>query len=768
MGLGSRTARHHETMRVEAVDNSTLWDFQPHQAVMTVDGFRGVVVAVLDGPISGTESYEVALDNGLGGGEYTASQLKPLSDVHGNRHSTAAEDYPELGSVLEDRPDIARNTVLASKTAGRREEVAVELSATAAEVDDALDVPGLTDFMAANETGPTKYSSLHQAINDAEMSQYSNEIAKGHEGTDDDDDEDHDDNLDDYPEQHDYRHAASHQTVDGTQCQEGTAADVDENGHLTWNGHAAQGDSGGYHTADDMPYSTQAYASAFHRGAALMREASKDPDFRFHVTASWADVRRKAKRIRTEGGVHVTLSTEGLLVAEVKGDTNVYETGLQRLPGKSSIQTWSCGCKWGAYHWGAEDDFSRFAGRMCSHALALHYEAQSRGMFGRSIDPDHSSPHWVPRRVVVKYDIGEKSNVSAPATSMPGDYARIASLSPITILLIASAREHTLAATAVAMQTLGFTEQYVPQPLLSHLAAVNNAWGEPTPNPEQAMPGPTMPPDKQANPADTGWASAADPTSWDQAVPDNQVDRMTASKDPVAGLTYTDCEACGNTVRSRDKGGVYSVCNSCGEALPDVSNRNEFGPGKEGARSDQPGYDPKYDDYQPHQERDDNFSSDTGAESDLHDEPEPALPATDGASDAAQDPFGDVGATGDPSDLSPEDPSFVSTGSLEEATDAADIVAAFQATAGAQQLQGGGGSSQADNAEIAQMAMATLQTTALKDFTPGEQAAIINEGKGGERAANFDKLNITGTHYEPLEAALAQLDAEEDDGGWLS
>ncbi|QDN95006.1 hypothetical protein FNV58_01340 (plasmid) [Streptomyces sp. RLB1-9] len=145
--------------------------------------------------------------------------------------------------------------------------------------------------------------------------------------------------------------------------------------------------------------------------------AAADADFRFHITAAWRDVVAKAKRLRAEGRLRVTLASDGYVFAEVKGDHHVYETGLQRMPGKVAAHSWSCGCKWGAYHWGADDDFSRFAGRMCSHALALQYEAQSRGMFGRDVHTDEHKPTWVPRHVVVRYDIDADTNRLAPSTA---------------------------------------------------------------------------------------------------------------------------------------------------------------------------------------------------------------------------------------------------------------------------------------------------------------------------------------------------------------
>lgn len=151
----------------------------------------------------------------------------------------------------------------------------------------------------------------------------------------------------------------------------------------------------------------------------MLTLATTDREFKFHVTAAWADVRRKAKRIRAEGGVRITLASGGLVIGEVKGDHHVYETGVQRLPGsRHAVATYTCGCKWGAYHWGAHDDFSRFAGRMCSHALALQYEAASRGMFGRDVTEDTVKPEWVPKKVVLRYDIDDGRNVMTRSSSL--------------------------------------------------------------------------------------------------------------------------------------------------------------------------------------------------------------------------------------------------------------------------------------------------------------------------------------------------------------
>lgn len=133
-----------------------------------------------------------------------------------------------------------------------------------------------------------------------------------------------------------------------------------------------------------------------------LTDAPVDPDFRWHVTASWADVRSKAKRIRSEGGVRILSARDGQVTAHVQGDTNVYQTTLTRVPGKQTIAFWECGCAWGAYAFGRSGRWKRFEGRLCSHALAANYEAQSRGMFGKTITEDTRQPEWMDSTIPVK------------------------------------------------------------------------------------------------------------------------------------------------------------------------------------------------------------------------------------------------------------------------------------------------------------------------------------------------------------------------------
>jgi hypothetical protein len=319
----------HQTLGVQrlAVRSEDYWEYKPEQRVQTIDGVTGVVKHVEDGPIPGSEEYEVVLDRGLGGGRYTASQLSPAPITTEAMEQTAAVDYPELSQILVERPDPARQFVTAGKNPF---------------ADSDSDEPDSDDSESDDDSGEDDSKDSDNDSNDK----------------DDDDSSDGD---------------------------------------------------------DDTPPWVKKASSLF---ADLVVTAAADADFRFHITAAWRDVVAKAKRLRAEGRLRVTMASDGYVFAEVKGDHHVYETGLQRMPGKVAAHSWSCGCKWGAYHWGADDDFSRFAGRMCSHALALQYEAQSRGMFGRDVHTDEHKPTWVPRHVVVRYDIDADTNRLAPSTAV--------------------------------------------------------------------------------------------------------------------------------------------------------------------------------------------------------------------------------------------------------------------------------------------------------------------------------------------------------------
>lgn len=142
----------------------------------------------------------------------------------------------------------------------------------------------------------------------------------------------------------------------------------------------------------------------------ILRTAARDRDLGFEVTASWADVQRKAKRIRAEGGVTIVVASNDGIGGQVKGDRHTYEAILVFRPGTHKVADWTCGCAWAAYAFDRSPAFKHFEGRKCSHALALQFEAQSQGMFGKEIHPAEPA-RKVP--TVVKYDPDNGSSVFA-------------------------------------------------------------------------------------------------------------------------------------------------------------------------------------------------------------------------------------------------------------------------------------------------------------------------------------------------------------------
>lgn len=143
--------------------------------------------------------------------------------------------------------------------------------------------------------------------------------------------------------------------------------------------------------------------------AAMLRTAARDKDFGFHVTASWADVQRKAKRIRAEGGVTIVIASHDGIGGTVQGDHGTYEALLVYRPGTRKVADWTCGCKWAAYAFDRSPGFERFEGRKCSHALALQFEAQSQGMFGKEVHPAEQPPG----QTIVRYNPDTGQNVFA-------------------------------------------------------------------------------------------------------------------------------------------------------------------------------------------------------------------------------------------------------------------------------------------------------------------------------------------------------------------
>ena len=94
-------------------------------------------------------------------------------------------------------------------------------------------------------------------------------------------------------------------------------------------------------------------------------------------TAAWADVRKKAIRLRTSGAIQLEAANPTAIVARVTGDHGIYDVAVIRgnaLTGSSAITDWTCSCPWG--DWAFERE-KTFVGRLCSHAYAAYLELRS-------------------------------------------------------------------------------------------------------------------------------------------------------------------------------------------------------------------------------------------------------------------------------------------------------------------------------------------------------------------------------------------------------
>ena len=129
--MAQRITKH--STRLSQVHEGALdTPFKTGDRVQTIDGLPGRVLFVSASFAPGVTEYEVALDSGMGQGVYTASQLRPIPadyrggsspvppgllpagvtaaiEAEGAEMHLASDDYPEMGSVLTDRPDPGRH-----------------------------------------------------------------------------------------------------------------------------------------------------------------------------------------------------------------------------------------------------------------------------------------------------------------------------------------------------------------------------------------------------------------------------------------------------------------------------------------------------------------------------------------------------------------------------------------------------------------------------------------------------------------------------------
>lgn len=440
----------HETrgwQKHSATDPADYSDFKVGDRVMTCDGFAGQVVAVADGLYQQTEAYTVRLDNGMGGGDYQEGQLwkaparsaarengePDLEPVEAGEHVSAAYYYPELGTVLDDRPPIERIRVFAAFVAADTtdeddpqpedeepvEDVdEAEQGAEGADQPDTCSYCGNDSFKDFQDTGRGTRARCAQCggtmVKPHDGVQWSPEFPNSPENA--------------ASRQSDFRSVindprAVHSSLGVATGALSAPCETPGAQYSTSVGPDSVGVE--VHLPFELPVETKTEAQDLearmhngmeailapyfvgHTGAltvgALNVAASAEagypiftglavpdlPEPHFEFIATWADVRAKAVRIRKEGGVRILAANGTGAVGEVDGDNSIYETEFNYVPGTKRVAYWHCGCPWSA--WANKerfDGFKKFQNRPCSHNLALRFEVNARGMFGREVTPD--------------------------------------------------------------------------------------------------------------------------------------------------------------------------------------------------------------------------------------------------------------------------------------------------------------------------------------------------------------------------------------------
>lgn len=459
------------------------------------------------------------------------------------------------------------------------------------------------------------------------------------------------------------------------------------------------------------------------------KTAAAGDGFGFHFTAAWSDVRKKAKRIRQEGGVRVLSSMSGDMTAQVKGDHHVYQTRVSTVPGRFAVGSWECGCPWAAYSWGRTGPWKKYEGRMCSHALACVYEAQSRGMFGKEITEDAVAPAWVPKGGDVKVpgdwdrDLGAYTSAKAEdswelVALLVASGRPIAEIHP-TVMAMALDGGHAVASSGPLTGQVGGR---VRDLLFEDGDVVDSATGT-------KIPGPVLYP----------------------------------SYDPHAGLTVASKEAPMGAEH-------WAMTFESVERVRDADVRVNIDTNKSTYTLDLPHVDVDEIEGEVHDfvapwrtsALDGAFALSIA---DLHDEPEAALPTTDGSDedgDMEQARQALLASAAISSETCPscglsvsvlrQDPDHCpQCGAKMPSDDEDDTTRTAKKDPHAWLMAGAQPSS-----DVANMAQAFLanRKEALRDFSAAERKSIIDEGEG-VLAGNFDGLDLSGTHYQALEQAQA-------------
>jgi hypothetical protein len=756
------TRRLHTAAAADPVPPS--YDYTTGSRVMTCDGHLGTVEAVAEGPLPGTETYDVRLDGGMGGGSYLPGQLSPVHTA--GAAGTAAEDYPELVQVLAEHPDPARGMLARTAARGGCTECGDDLGSSAFPSCSACasythhgnccprteSTPGMDDVVR-------NIDALHRGLQ-LRLPDDLHHFANDPEGD---------------------RSAQAHSLVD----------------HIARTGDEAHAHGLGLSWTDDPDFARDYAYGRPGTTSVILHAKPPAPEHVENDRAALADYPGSPARYQGKDWPEIPL----------KRDAPVHLTGL-------SWRTDGDGPRWrhhdfggtGAPHHAATDRAERTpigqswwstyddpdATRSASARLA-----SAEMSLGETIAPDR-----IPGPGPTKPRSPSDNPASSGWASGPDpDQWSSAPLYPL---------DSRVGAVSSLMNHGGECPHCFAQPGEEHFDICPAVTGKPMPKAgcpncgdpghgwergdcplENAIDSRVHEFGQQSRQVghDFQWGKdvkdehghLSHRTAWcpgcnteahigpssvtlhGPAAPSTQIGQaVTLHHGPAAG-GIPPCFTEGPPIRFRDDHGELRRCEGCGQHLMGEACRHcgsdehhsdccpghhdDDGGGGGGGWDDDgsggPDPAPGGASMAPTYQRSDLGLAATlhraDAEATLHEEPEAALPSTDGQINADD---------ADPEALSPQ--GFTA------------FLADFQAKAAHLDPRRSAGTADRDIASAAKAHLAGLAKTGAYDFTPGQRRELIEEAPGVQ-AANADRLDLTGTHYADMHPA----DGEEEDGSWL-
>lgn len=729
-------SRQHDTegVRKHAVDSSLWWEFKPGQRVRTREGLLGTVTAVEDGPHAGNEHYLVELDGGMGGGEYSSSELMATTERTASKKSVelhvASDDYPVLEDILEERPPLENV----------QQKWAVQTENFSEEVRSAPPIPADMSTYDTQDTDrrwedPQYYDKAYQSSLKGDLNEHVGFFFRSEPGVG---------RSYDWCRFRRQQHCFFPRQLNEAATKiEGVPVWVPEDRGICarhdWDEQRAcpvsepgpRSRETIYYTDATVPYEAGGQRQSDYRNFHTNYKAPltnfelitnvtvsmKDPDFAMHYTSAWTDVMNKARYLRRSGNVFIFSAPEqgtgntDFIVGEVLGDSGIpYRVRLMREPGRRRVAMWECGCAWGHFAWGRSGRWKKFEGRMCSHALALVYETQGREGFGGE------NEIWENTEVPIWRDADEEPQERHPVTDDSYRDWRVGSLDMPEGTDFGMEREGN-------WRPIGWHDDFEYAPIVM-FSAHEVMSAEANKNASKGgFPVKWRGQTEWVVQMDTGSSSVV----LSNGVETNCYELLHPRYHPTLGLSLSDS----GDYEPMYKGAVLK--DEPEPALPYTEAEDE---------DDDFDADDLFD-YQLDQKPDDDF---------LFEAEKPRPMQTLDSPDEQDD-------TPPPTEPTPVDEEE------EEPEDTMQLESMFHGEHSLPRpewLMSGGGSRKSSgrdggisNSDIAAQAKKVL---AAKTFSPEEQADLIGEGEGTVAARNLDRLDIAGTHYEALE----RIDDEED------